>query len=67
MFIPSVYTRPILAVWFLIFIALGASPSNAAGLSFDTVFKGRKQFDALVAQADKWKGLPIGQRSGLKL
>jgi hypothetical protein len=31
-------------------------------LSFDTVFKGRAQFDALVAKADAWKSLPIGER-----
>src|SRR5581483_4879731 len=39
-----------------------AQSKNSTSLPFDTVFKGRKKFDALVAQADKWKGLPIGQR-----
>jgi hypothetical protein len=61
MSIPSVFSRPIFAAWLLL-LALGTSRSEATGLPFDTVFKGRKQFDALVAQADKWKGLPIGQR-----
>jgi hypothetical protein len=32
-------------------------------LSFDTVFKGKPKFDALVAKADAWKGLPIGERT----
>ncbi|MEP6667724.1 MAG: N-acetylmuramoyl-L-alanine amidase-like domain-containing protein [Chthoniobacter sp.] len=62
MFIFPAIIRPLLAVWLLIFVACGAAHSQAAGLPFDTVFKGRKQFDTLVAQADKWKGLPIGQR-----
>jgi hypothetical protein len=36
--------------------------SHAASLPFDTVFKGRSKFDALVAKADAWKPLPIGER-----
>jgi len=40
-------------------VALHAS---AGGLPFGRVFKGSKQFNALVAQADQWKGLPIGER-----
>jgi len=40
----------------------GFTSARAEGLPFDTVFKGRSQFDALVAQADKWKSLPIGER-----
>ncbi|MDR3406830.1 MAG: DUF1460 domain-containing protein [Chthoniobacter sp.] len=62
MSIRSIFTRPIIAFWLLILGTLGASPARATGLPFDTVFKGRKQFDSLVAQADKWKTLPIGQR-----
>ena len=37
--------------------------SLAGSLPFDTVFKGRAKFDALVAQADAWKPLPIGERT----
>ena len=40
-------------------ISLQASTKS---LPFSTVFKGTKQFNALVAQADAWKGLPIGER-----
>ena len=36
---------------------------RAASLPFDTVFKGRAKFDALVAKADAWKPLPIGERT----
>jgi hypothetical protein len=36
---------------------------RAGSLSFDTVFKGRSKFDALVAKADAWKPLPIGERT----
>jgi hypothetical protein len=46
-------------------ILLAGSPaSRAASLPFDTVFKGRSKFDALVAQGEKWKSLPIGERIG---
>ena len=62
MSILPLFNRPIAAVCLLILVALATPHGHAAGLPFDTVFKGRKQFDALVAQADKWKGLPIGQR-----
>ena len=34
----------------------------SASLPFDTVFKGRSKFDALVARADAWKTLPINER-----
>jgi hypothetical protein len=61
MSIPSVFIRPLIAAWLFVLIGPGSSRSHAE-LPFDTVFKGRKQFDALVAQADKWKALPIGQR-----
>lgn len=33
------------------------------GLPFETVFKGRERFNALVAQGEKWKSLPIGERT----
>ncbi len=41
------------------------SVARAAELPFDTVFKGRDRFDALVQQAEagNWKSLPIGQRT----
>src|SRR4030095_534639 len=39
-----------------------ANFGRAASLPFDTVFKGRSKFDALVAKADGWKALPIGER-----
>jgi hypothetical protein len=47
------------------FAALGllaASFTAHATLPFDTVFKGRTKFDALVARGDEWKSLPIGER-----
>jgi hypothetical protein len=47
--------RFLLAVFLLPFAA-------SASLPFDTVFKGRSKFDALVARADIWKGLPINER-----
>ncbi|MDB6151095.1 MAG: hypothetical protein JWQ44_2543 [Chthoniobacter sp.] len=42
--------------------ALFLSLSSFAALPFETVFKGRPQFDSLVARGDQWKGLPIGDR-----
>ena len=36
-----------------------------AELPFDTVFKGREKFDALVAQAPAWNQYPIGTRIAL--
>jgi len=58
----SSFLRPLVAACMFALAAPVVTPLHASGLSFDTVFKGRKQFDALVAQADKWKNLPIGQR-----
>lgn len=34
-----------------------------AELPFDTVFKGRARFEQLVARAEGWKALPIGERT----
>jgi hypothetical protein len=50
------------------FLALGilllaTSGIVRAELPFDTVFKGRERFNALVAQGEKLKELPIGQRT----
>lgn len=49
-----------LLVLLLVFVALPAM----AGLPFDTVFRGRDRFDALVQRAEEqnWKDLPIGER-----
>ena len=44
------------------FVALTSS-RLAASLPFDTLFEGRAKFDALVAKADAWKSLPIGERT----
>jgi hypothetical protein len=57
----SIFRRSLFAACLLLLFLI-IPRSEASGLPFDTVFKGRKQFDALVAQADKWKTLPIGQR-----
>jgi hypothetical protein len=50
----------------IVFLGLMALPvslhASSGTLPFTTVFKGTKQFNALVAQADQWKGLPIGER-----
>ena len=47
-----------------LFLALAVLASvGRAALPFDTVFKGSAKFDALVAQADAWKALPIGERA----
>jgi hypothetical protein len=44
-------------------LALVLAPfAVSAALPFDTVFKGRSKFDALVARADAWKTLPINDR-----
>jgi hypothetical protein len=58
--IPFFFARLLSALSLL--VVLGSAPASASGLSFDTVFKGTRQFDALVAQAENWKGLPIGER-----
>ena len=59
-------TRSLFATFFsslcLFIVLVGGSTAGASGLPFKTVFKGDKQFAALVAQADQWKGLPIGER-----
>lgn len=46
----------------LIFLVSFAAAAQAE-LPFDTVFKGRARFDQLVARADAWKPLPIGERT----
>lgn len=45
----------------VVFVCVAASAS--ASLPFDTVFKGKTRFDQLVAQADQWKSLPLGERT----
>ncbi len=47
---------------FLVFAALVLT-ARAQSLPLDTVFKGRANFDALVARAAEWKPLPIGART----
>jgi hypothetical protein len=61
--VPFSFIRLFRIVPVLLCLALVGAPAMAAGLPFDTVFKGRKQFDALVAKADQWKALPIGERT----
>lgn len=46
----------------MLFAVLCPLFASAAGLPFETVFKGRTKFDALVAQADAWKSLPLSER-----
>ncbi len=50
-------------LFFQIALAVLSVAAHAAALPFDTVFKGRAKFDSLVAQADAWKALPIGERT----
>jgi hypothetical protein len=50
--------RRLLAALFL----LAVSSSAWAALPFDTVFKGRAQFDRVVSVADQLKNLPLGDR-----
>jgi len=47
----------------LALVAPGAAQAENFGLPFETVFKGRERFNALIAQGEKWKGLPIGERT----
>ncbi len=44
-------------------LLLTAAVEAAVTLPMDTVFKGRSRFDQLVARADAWKDLPIGERT----
>ena len=50
-------------VTILLAYAALALPAPAQSLPFETVFKGRATFDALVARAAEWKALPIGTRT----
>lgn len=56
--------RKILAGFFLLFVATHFATAESS-LPFDTVFKGRDQFDRLVSAARQynWKALPIGERT----
>ncbi len=51
----------------LLVLILSAPPGRAEEspdkLPMSTIFKGRERFDALVTQGDKWKELPIGERT----
>lgn len=46
---------------FTVFLLL-LSAGSFAGLPFDTVFKGRSQFDRMVSVGDQFKALPLGDR-----
>src|SRR5881628_2675574 len=54
---------PLFAVCFALLGTIISAAESSGKLPFDTVFKGRDRFNALVAQADKWKALPIGERT----
>jgi len=41
------------------------APLHAETLPFETVFKGRTKFDALIEKADEWAQQPIGVRTAL--
>lgn len=58
---PSAVTRLVCVLGFLLFLSATLS---AGTLGFDTVFQGRSRFDQLVARADAWTALPIGERVG---
>lgn len=47
----------------LLFIPFFVTLRSEAGLPAETVFRGRPVFDRLVAQAEPWVALPIGERT----
>jgi hypothetical protein len=47
----------------LLLLAVFLTGAASAQLPLDTRFKGRAKFDALVARADAWKNLPLGERT----
>jgi hypothetical protein len=57
-------SRKLLCTIFGLFLA-GAPLAKPASLPFNTVFKGREQFDRLVQEAREhnWQSLPIGERT----
>ena len=59
---PIAFLCRFLPVAFLL-IASSAVLRAEGSLPFATVFKGEARFNALVAQGDKWKTLPIGERT----
>jgi hypothetical protein len=52
---------PVPLIVFL-FLSCTVIDACANALQFDTTFKGRAKFDQLVARADPWKELPLGER-----
>lgn len=48
---------------FVAALSLIIAVAARAALPFDTVFKGSTKFQQLLAQADAWKSLPIGERT----
>jgi hypothetical protein len=63
MFAPLAFVRRFLPLALVLLASCAALSAENFGLPFDTVFKGRERFNALVAQGEKWKGLPIGERT----
>jgi hypothetical protein len=47
---------------FLLAALLLLTASAFANLPMETVFKGKSRFDQMVAEGDRWKDLPIGER-----
>ena len=52
-----------LSPFFVVFALV--APLRAETLPFETVFKGRAKFEALLEKADEWKQQPIGVRTAL--
>jgi hypothetical protein len=50
------------ALFSIVLYSASDAHANALQLDTNTTFRGREKFDQLVARADEWKGLPIGQR-----
>lgn len=59
----SAFFRRFLPFILLLLASSAALQAQHFGLPFDTVFKGRDRFNSLLAQGEKWKGLPIGERT----
>src|SRR5688500_6952888 len=58
---PALTVSPVKRIFLISLLSVAAAAQ--AELSFETVFKGRGKFDQLVARADAWKALPIGERT----
>jgi hypothetical protein len=61
---PIAFLRLFLPVVLVLLVASSAVlHAENFGLPFTTVFKGEDRFNALVAQGEKWKSMPIGERT----